>query len=137
MIAHRLLVLIAGLSAILTVEGCRDATTQAAPARNLSITAVSDLTQQGTVNQLVGSNPTVRVTDAAGHAVAGVNVVFDVSNNGSTTVPTGPDGTASYTWRLARVAGPQEVVAAISSHGSSVVFRTIALPDSLSAIRAV
>ena len=132
----RMVVRVAVVSAILGVDGCRDAPTAAAPAPIFSLTAVSDLNQQGTVNQFVRSNPTVRVTDAAGHAVAGVSVVFTAYNNGSTTMPTGPDGTASFAWRLTTVAGTQEVAAAISSNDPSVRFTTIALPDSLAAIHA-
>jgi hypothetical protein len=133
-------VLVAGGSMILGVASCRDSTTQAAPALILSITAVSALNQQGTVNQFLPSNPTVRVTDAPGHPVPGVTVVFTASYNSPASATTGPDGTASFRWKLGTVAGTQEVATAISSGHSTLngpSFAAVALPDSLAIIRAV
>jgi alpha-tubulin suppressor-like RCC1 family protein len=121
-------------------DACSDATT-AAKAPLPTLAQVSPFTQQGTVNQLVASKPTVRVTDASGQPVAGLNIIFSFQGLDFQPVVTGADGTASTEWRLARVAGTQVLIARLYSAklvqlGPFITFQANALPDSLAAIQS-
>ena len=92
----------------LLAEACSDAgPSEPAKAPVPTVTAVSPLTQEGTVNQFVASKPTVVVTDTRGRPVAGMIVVFNVQGPALPSATTGADGTASTEWRLSRVAGTQ------------------------------
>ena len=83
-------------AALLSLGACSDATktTEAAkpptPPPTPFIAAVSDLSQQATVDHVVPSNPVVRVTDQAGNPLSGIHVVFsDARSPNNPTVITG------------------------------------------------
>jgi hypothetical protein len=126
----------------LLAEACSDAApSEPAKAPVPTVTAVSPLTQEGTVNQFVASKPTVVVTDAGGRPVAGIVVVFNVQGPALPSVTTGADGRASTEWRLLEVAGTQTLVANLYSArmvalGPSVTFTALGRADSLSGIYA-
>jgi hypothetical protein len=136
----RLAALLVGFAFVLAWEGCSDAKTTE-PAITPSFVAVSQLTQQATVDHLVASNPTVRATDDAGRPVAGLIVVFNnLLAANSATVTTALDGTASTPWKLTQVAGQQTMVARLYSPkhtllGREVTFTATAVPDTLASIR--
>jgi alpha-tubulin suppressor-like RCC1 family protein len=133
----------AAFASVLALDGCSsDAKpTEPAPAPVPSMVAVSVLTQEATVDHPVPSNPTVRVTDAAGQPVPGLNVQFNTGGADSPPVTTGADGTASTTWKLGRTAGQQTMAARLFSAksvalGPEVTFSATALPDTLTSIQA-
>ena len=120
---------------------CSDSTTEAVKPPVLTITAVSAITQQGTVDQFVASKPTVRVTDATGQPVVGASVAFSMGGLALPTIATGSDGTASMAWRLSQTAGTQTMVAGLRSVafgtlGATTTFTAVALADTLAAIEA-
>jgi hypothetical protein len=130
-----------GIAFVLACYGCGDAKSTE-PASPPSMVAVSELAQQATVDHLVPSNPTVRVTDAAGRPMAGLIVVFTIGRVTSATVTTGVDGTAATTWRLATFAGQQAMVARLYSAkmvllAREVTFSATAVPDTLASIQPV
>jgi alpha-tubulin suppressor-like RCC1 family protein len=126
----------------LLADACSDAgPSEPAKAPVPTVTAVSPLTQEGTVNQFVASKPTVLVTDAGGRPVAGIIVVFNVQGPALPSITTGADGIASTEWRLSQVAGTQTLVATLYSAkmvalGPSVAFTAIGRADSLAGIYA-
>ncbi len=125
-------------------EACSDAgpgPSEPAKAPVPTVTAVSPLTLEGTVNQFVASKPTVLVTDSGGRPVAGINVVFNIEGAALPSATTGADGTASTAWRLSEVAGTQTLVASLYSAtmvalGPSVTFTALGRADSLAGIYA-
>ena len=105
------------------------------------IVAVSDLTQQGTVDQVVPSNPTIRVTDSLGHPQPGVSVEFSTGLQTWPMLVTGADGLASVSWRLTQRAGVQTITAQLYTAARvalprQITFLATALPDTLAAIVA-
>jgi hypothetical protein len=129
------------LTALLVLGACSDATktTEATKPPTPFIAAVSDLSQQATVDHLVPSQPLVRVTDRAGVPLKGINVVFSDGSAKNTTVVTGADGLASTTWKLARFAGTQTMTAmlysaAMTPLAAEVTFIATALPDTLAGL---
>jgi len=119
---------------------CSDDVTTAAKSKPLTITAIQTGALQAIVGQVVEPAPTVRVTDAAGNPVGGVNVLF---YTGGFIVPpgvTGADGLASTTWQLSQRAGVQTLTARVYDpvtmlRPADVTFTAMALPDTLAAIR--
>ncbi len=76
-----------------------------------AISPASATRQTGRAGQPVASSPAVRVLDASGSPVAGIEVVFTVAGGGSATpaaAVTAADGVARTTWTLA-AAGPQSL----------------------------
>ena len=136
----RRITLLGTLASVLAAEGCSDSTTATTATTATAkppvpiMTAVSAITQQGTVNQFVASTPTVRVTDASGQPVVGASVVFSL-RAGARTITTGTDGTASVAWQLSRTSGTQTLVAALAL-GPTTTFIAMALPDTLAQIFA-
>jgi len=134
--------LLCSSSAVIVTACGGDATTrpEARPPVPLMV-AVSDLSQQATVDQLVPSNPTIRVTDSLGKPQAGFGVQFTTGTQTSPMLVTGPDGLASVTWRLSQRAGEQTITAQLYTAGRvalprEITFLATALPDSLAAIVA-
>ena len=106
-----------------------------------SMAAVSPLIQQGVVDHVAASAPTVRVTDAAGAPVSAARVVF----SGGTVFPavlTGADGLATISWKLTQTAGTQTITARLYSGdgkaplGPEVTFTANAIADVAAAVRA-
>lgn len=132
--------LVASFASMLAVEACGDDhPTEAAKPPVTTMTAVSPLLQQGTVNQFVAAKPTVRVADAAGQPVAGINVIFSAEGANAATVVTATDGTASLDWKLSQVAGTQTIVAGLYPDklvplGPKVSFTALGLADTLAGI---
>ncbi|HYW32556.1 MAG TPA: Ig-like domain-containing protein [Gemmatimonas sp.] len=93
-----------------------------------TITAFSAVTQSATAGGAVAAPPTVRVTDAGGSPVQGVNVAFAVTSGGGTinpgSVATNASGTASLTsWTVGATAGANSVSASVPGlAGSPVTF---------------
>jgi surface protein len=85
--------------------------------------------QSATVGAVVGTAPSVRVSDANGNPVAGVSVTFAVASGGGTVDPaaaviTGADGVASAaSWTLGTAAGSNTLTATVSGlTGSPLTF---------------
>ncbi len=93
-----------------------------------TMSANSTLTQTAPAGTVVTVPPSVRVTDAGGTPVAGVNVTFAVTGGGGAVVPatvaTNASGIATLTsWTLGAVAGANTITAAVSGlTGSPVTF---------------
>lgn len=125
----------------LAAAACRDTPTEPAKPPVPTITAVSPLTQQATVNHFVASKPTVLVADAGGRPVAGANVVFSTEGANLPLVTTGPDGTASIDWKLSQRSGTQTILAQLASAkqvplGPFVTFTALAVADTVAGIQA-
>ncbi|MEE9905819.1 MAG: DUF1566 domain-containing protein [Chlorobium sp.] len=93
------------------------------------IAANSAIQQSGIAGSAVAEAPAVRITDAFGNPVSGIDVVFGItagggSITGNTTVTTGPDGIASIEgWTLGAIAGVNTIEASNSGYaGSPVTF---------------
>jgi len=136
--------LLCSSSAVIVAACGGDATTSTGPAAKPPVplmVAVSDLSQQGRVDQVVPSNPTIRVTDSLGKPQAGFGVQFTTGIQTSPMLLTGSDGLASFTWRLSQRAGEQTITAQLYTAGSvalprQITFAAIALPDTVAAIVA-
>ncbi len=96
-----------------------------------NITATSALSQSGTVGTAVSAAPSVRITDASGNNVSGVNVTFTVTAGGGVIVPasvatvaTNAQGVAALTsWTLGAAPGANTVTAAATGlTGSPITF---------------
>jgi hypothetical protein len=97
-----------------------------------SLEVISSPTQAGIVNQLVASQPAVRVLDVNSQPLANVPVVFTVVTGGGTIIGgnavTDSEGDAILTsWRLGQTAGTQTVQAAVSGL-APVTFTATAAP---------
>ncbi len=119
----RPLVLLASAAAL--AAGCGPArVSDDGPAERL--VAVSAARQTGLVQDLVASQPTVKVTDAGGHPKADVTVQFAVTAGGGEVAPasgvSGADGLVSASWRLGAVGGQQLVATAPEIPGARAVF---------------
>ena len=93
------------------------------------LTAVTATTQSAPAGTLVPVAPAVRVTDAAGNAVAGAAVVFTLTGGGQLTgasAASGPDGVASLgSWTAGSTEGVAVVAAALAGvQAASVSFTT-------------
>ncbi len=96
-----------------------------------TIAANSLITQTTTAGSTVAAPPSVKVTDAGGNAVSGVNVTFTVISGGGSTSPASPaivatnaSGIATLTsWTVGVVAGANSLTAAVTGlSGSPVTF---------------
>ncbi|MBY0490953.1 MAG: Ig-like domain-containing protein [Gemmatimonadaceae bacterium] len=96
-----------------------------------TIAATTATTQSATVGSAVAAAPSVRVTDANGNGVSGVNVTFSITAGGGTTAPASPttivtnaSGVAALTtWTLGTTAGANTLTAAATGLiGSPVTF---------------
>lgn len=120
-------------------------TAQAVPGIAAALAATSAPNTAGLVGNFLSNTPSVRVTDAAGHAVAGTQVTFDVASGGGTVaappvqsfglgalagavVATDFDGRASLgAWRLGPATGTQTVSATVATL-PPVIFSATAEP---------
>ena len=126
----------------LALQACSDSkSTEPVKPPVPSMAAVSELIQQGVVDHVAASAPTVRVTDAAGTPLSGARVVF----SGSAVFPaviTGADGLATINWKLTQNAGPQTITARLYSVdgeaplGPEVTFIANAIADAVAGVRA-
>lgn len=93
------------------------------PAR---LDALSELSRSAPVATAVPGGLVVKVSDASGHAVAGVSVAFAVTVGNGTTNPrialTDANGQATVVWTLGTVAGSNAVVATVSGVSSQIEF---------------
>ncbi len=105
------------------------ATGTAGTATNLAATTAT--TQGATVGSPVAAPPSVKVSDASGNGVSGVNVTFSITAGGGTSSPASPttiatnaSGVAALTsWTLGTTAGTNTVTAAATGLiGSPVSF---------------
>lgn len=101
------------------------ATAGTGPAANLTL--ISGNGQSGTAGQQLGSPFTVKVTDANGNPVSGVNVSFSVTSGGgsltTTLAASNSQGLASSTLTLGSTPGTNTVAAASGSlSGSPLAF---------------
>jgi uncharacterized protein YjdB len=96
-----------------------------------TIIATTSTSQSATVSSTVGAAPAVRVNDAGGNPVSGVNVTFAVTAGGGSTSPasgatvaTNASGVAALTsWTLGATPGTNSVTAtAAGLSGSPVTF---------------
>lgn len=97
-----------------------------------SLAIISSATQAGIVNQLVASQPAVRVLDVNNEPLANFPVVFTVVTGGGTIIGgstvTDSEGDAVVTsWRLGQTAGTQTVQASVSGL-APVTFTATAAP---------
>jgi hypothetical protein len=111
------------------------ATAVSAAASNLVM--VSGNSQTGTVGQPLGASLVVKVTDAGGNAVSGVNVTFTVTAGGGSlnqgTVATNSQGTASANLTLGPATGANTVTAtSLGLAGSPVTFALTGIASSQS-----
>lgn len=102
------------------------------------IAANSAIQQSGIAGSAVAEAPAVRITDAFGNPVSGIDVVFGITKGGgsitgNTTVTTGPDGIATVGgWTLGAIAGVNTIEASNSGYaGSPVTFKatSVAIGD--------
>jgi plastocyanin len=104
----------------------------AAPGVATTIVPLAGQSQSGTVGQLVGTSPTVRVTDGLNSPVANVTVTFEVTGGGGSVSEgeqtTGADGVATLgQWTLGALAGSNTLLAtAAALQGSPVSFTAVA-----------
>jgi hypothetical protein len=93
------------------------------PAR---IEAISTLSMSAPVGTVVVNGVTVKVTDAAGNAVAGTSVGFMVTIGNGVIAPrvavTDATGQASATWTLGTVAGTNQVLVTVTGVSNTVTF---------------
>ena len=95
------------LLGLLAVSACKDD----GPPPPAAIASITSPALTGTVGETVGPL-TVKVTDAGGGAVAGVQVTFAVAEGGGSVSPavdTDNAGLASTTWRLGQQVVAQRV----------------------------
>jgi hypothetical protein len=138
----RFAALIAGAIFTVALHACSDGKpTEPAKQPVPSMAAVSLPIQQGVVDRVVSSAPTVRVTDAAGTPVSGARVVFSASTVFPAII-TGADGLATITWKLSQYAGTETMTALLYSSdgraplGPEVTFLANAVADTAVAVRA-
>lgn len=115
-----------GLGLFAAAAGCGSAARVGGDGPPHALRMVSVARQTGLVDALVDSAPTVKVTDAGGHPIAGVTVDFSVTAGGGQASPpsgvSGADGLVSTTWRLG-LAGAQELHATSPAvAGATAVF---------------
>ncbi|WP_337169442.1 hypothetical protein [Gemmatimonas aurantiaca] len=115
------------LLGLLAVSACKDD----GPPPPAVITSVTSPALTGTVGETVGPL-TVKVTDAGGGAVAGVQVTFAVAEGGGSVSPaidtTDNAGLASTTWRLGQQVVAQRVTATAQGVTGDVNFVATANP---------
>jgi hypothetical protein len=102
------------------------------------LAAVTGVHVQAIVGQRVTPDPTVRLTDAAGHPMSGANILF-IDDESQSLAVTASDGLASGTWRLTQRAGTQTLTARVynpvtMTRPVDVTFTAVAVPDTLAAI---
>ncbi|HTM84658.1 MAG TPA: Ig-like domain-containing protein, partial [Mycobacterium sp.] len=106
------------------LQAAFSATASAASASNL-IKVAGD-SQTAVAGSPLDDSLVVRVTDAAGNAVAGVNVTWTVTGGGAVSAaatPTGADGRAAVSRTLGAAAGKQTATASATGlTGSPIVF---------------
>jgi hypothetical protein len=106
-------------------SGSKDPT---GPGAAANLLAASTTSQQGLIGQPVTSRPSVRVTDAQGVSVPGIQVTFNVTSGGGSftggTQTTNSNGIATVgSWTLGGAAGPNTMTAtAAGLNGSPVTF---------------
>ena len=106
---------VAGTVTVTASSGAaRVSTSATAVSTATSIVNVAGDLQVGTVASAVGVAPSVRVKDASGNGLAGVQVVFAVATGGGvatgTTVTTNASGIATVgSWTLGTAAGPNSL----------------------------
>ncbi|MEO8522435.1 MAG: Ig-like domain-containing protein, partial [Acidobacteriota bacterium] len=95
-----------------------------------AIAAVKGANQTATAGSLLPDSLVVRVTDANGNPVAGIDVSWSATGGGSVSAPTvatGADGRAGVLRTLGATAGPQATTASVGSiAGSPVTFAATA-----------
>lgn len=115
-------------TAVLASIGC-GGSEAVSPSTNppAAIAALSDLNRTATVGTVVPSGLTVKVTDASGRPVAGVNVAFAVTGGNGSTNPrlavTDANGQATTAWTLGTIAGPNQVTATVNGVSTQVTFQ--------------
>jgi len=120
-------------------------TAQGVPGIPAALAATSAANASGLVGNFLATTPSVLVTDAAGHAVAGTEVTFEVTSGGGTVATaamqsyglgtlagalasTNSEGEATLAaWRLGPATGPQTVRASAGSL-TPVIFTANAEP---------
>ncbi len=108
------------------------ATARAGPPANVARVAGDG--QSGTVDETLPASLVIRVTDAFGNAVSGVDVTWTTSAGGSFSPKTGPtdsDGRTSTRWTLGAVAGTQTARAEPQGSGVFAGFSAQARPGPL------
>jgi hypothetical protein len=122
---HYSLALVIGGSIL---AGCSSSSDPSGPGAAANVLAASTTSQQGLIGQPVTSRPSVRVTDAQGVSVPGIQVTFNVGAGGGSltggTQTTNSNGIATVgSWTLGAVAGPNTMTAtAAGLNGSPVTF---------------
>jgi hypothetical protein len=113
-------------------SGKKDPTGGGEPGPPVNLVAVSSVTQKATVAANVATRPTVRVTDAEGVSVSGVEVIFAVTGGGgsitSAVRTTDAQGLATVgSWTMGPVAGANTLTASSDGLvGSPVTFTATA-----------
>ncbi len=110
--------------------GCSSSTNESGNRTPTTIAGSSTLTQNGLVSSPVSNLPAVKVTDANGSAVSGVEVMFTLTGGGGSitgaTKTTNSSGIATLgSWTLGPAAGANTVTAAgtnVSLTGAPVTF---------------
>ena len=120
------------LAAMVAAAGACDEDGGTGPLPPAAMVAVAPLAQGGTAGAAVAAAPAVRVTDAEGRPVAGVEVTFTVTAGsglmGSGSRTTDPGGIATAgSWTLGPRVGPNEVTATAPGL-TPVVFSASAAP---------
>jgi hypothetical protein len=110
-------------------DGATEPSPSAPPPVAAQLTAATEKLPAGTVGTELLPTPVVRATDAAGRALAGVPVTFEVGGGGQiavSTATTGADGLASVSrWTLGHIAQAQTVTA-LTAGVAPVVFTATA-----------
>lgn len=113
------------------------------PVKDMSpatIVGVSSLNQRGTPGSAAETRPSVKVTNAPGSALVGVNVTFAVATGGGTvsgaSVTTDASGVATVgAWTLGAVAGENTVTATVSGL-TPVTFSATTVPQTIASLSA-
>lgn len=116
---------IAGLAILTAACGGREPSSPAKPAP-AQIAPVTDLSRSAPVGTTLSAGLIVKVTDADGRPVQGVNVAFAVTQgNGSTSprlVATDANGNAISTWTLGTIVGTNQVTASVNGVATPINF---------------
>ncbi len=153
MVKARLAVL--AVVALVATAACGDDETTSPPGPPANVAGVSGDNQTAVVGTALTSPIAVRVTDASGRGVGGVDVVFDATSGGgdvsaaiagglagniprpqlalAVTVQTDNNGNAEADWTLGTQAGSQEATATVSGL-DPVTFTAAAQPDVADAV---
>ncbi|MBI4543961.1 MAG: Ig-like domain-containing protein, partial [Gemmatimonadetes bacterium] len=130
-----------GATAVTASSGSASASASITVAQAASrLEKASGDSQSATVGTTLGAEPTVRVTDTNGYAVAGVSVSWAVASGGgsvaSATSQTDASGLASTGWVLGTAAGAQTLTASVQGVGS-VTFSATALAGAAATVEKV